>query len=61
MAPCSGPFLVALLGISVGLADSGARIASFVVLRVGFCMPPILIVAAFAGPIRVAFVAAPGA
>jgi cytochrome c-type biogenesis protein len=90
--PCSGPFLIALLGISVGLVDSGARIASFVVFGLGFCMPLIvlamigaargqalarsiagrhklvlriagamLIVAAFAEPIRLALVAAPGA
>ncbi|MBI3752038.1 MAG: hypothetical protein HY263_10355 [Chloroflexi bacterium] len=37
--PCSGPFLVALLAISVGLVDAGARIASFVVFGVGFCLP----------------------
>ena len=90
--PCSGPFLIALLGISVGLVDSGARIASFVVFGLGFCVPLIvlamigaargqalarsiagrhklvlrvagamLIVAAFAEPIRLALVAAPGA
>jgi cytochrome c-type biogenesis protein len=90
--PCSGPFLIALLGISVGLVDTGARIASFVVFGLGFCMPLIvlamigaargqavarsiarrhklvlrvagamLIVAAFAEPIRLALVAAPGA
>jgi cytochrome c-type biogenesis protein len=90
--PCSGPFLIALLGISVGLVDSGARIASFVVFGLGFCMPLIvlamigaargqalarsiagrhklvlriagamLVVAAFAEPIRLALVATPGA
>jgi cytochrome c-type biogenesis protein len=89
--PCAGPFLVALLGISVGLVDTGARIGSFLVFGLGFCTPLIvlamlgavrgralarsiatrhtlilriagalLIVAAFAEPIRQALVAAPG-
>ena len=90
--PCSGPFLIALLGISVGLADTSARIATFVVFGIGFCLPLIvlalvgaargqavarglarrhqlvlrvagamLILAAFAEPIRLALVSAPGA
>lgn len=41
--PCSGPFLIALLGISVGLADATARIGSFVVFGLGFCLPLILL------------------
>ncbi len=86
--PCAGPFLVALLAISVGLADAGARIGSFFVFGIGFCLPLIglamvgaargqavaraiarrhgvvlrlagalLIVAAFAEPIRLALAA----
>lgn len=41
--PCSGPFLVALLAISVGLGDAGARIATFVVFGLGFGLPLILL------------------
>jgi cytochrome c-type biogenesis protein len=90
--PCSGPFLVALLGISVGFVDAGARIGSFVLFGIGFSLPLILlalvgaargqavaraiarrhglvlrvagamlIVAAFAEPIRLALVSSPGA
>lgn len=40
--PCSGPFLVALLAISVGVADAGARIGTFVVFGLGFGLPLIL-------------------
>jgi len=89
--PCAGPFLVALLAISVGLIDAGARVGSFLVFGLGFCLPLILlaalgaargqavakaivrhhdvvlrvsgallIVAAFAEPIRIAL-ASPGA
>ena len=90
--PCSGPFLVALLGISVGLVDASARVGSFVLFGIGFSLPLILlalvgaargqavaraiarrhglvlrvagamlIVAAFAEPIRLALVSSPGA
>lgn len=41
--PCSGPFLVALLAISVGLVDATARIASFIVFGIGFSLPLILL------------------
>ncbi|MEW5990465.1 MAG: cytochrome c biogenesis protein CcdA [Chloroflexota bacterium] len=37
--PCAGPFLVALLAISVGLGDSLARVGSFVVYGLGFGLP----------------------
>jgi cytochrome c-type biogenesis protein len=37
--PCAGPFLVALLAISIGLADSLTRIGSFVVYGFGFGLP----------------------
>lgn len=43
--PCAGPFLVALLAISVGLVDAGARIGSFVVFGLGFCLPLIVLAA----------------
>lgn len=41
--PCSGPFLIALLAISVGVADAGARIGTFVVFGLGFGLPLILL------------------
>lgn len=37
--PCAGPFLIALLAISVGLGDSLARVGSFVVYGLGFGLP----------------------
>jgi len=37
--PCAGPFLVALLAISVGIADTAGRIGSFVVYGLGFGLP----------------------
>jgi cytochrome c-type biogenesis protein len=37
--PCAGPFLVALLAISVGLADGLSRVGSFVVYGLGFGLP----------------------
>ena len=85
--PCAGGFLVALLGISVSLADAAARVGSFIVFGLGFSLPLIglalmgaargrvlaraiaarhtvvlraagalLIIAAFAEPIRLALV-----
>jgi cytochrome c-type biogenesis protein len=41
--PCAGPFLVALLAISVGLIDTGARIGSFIVFGLGFSLPLIML------------------
>jgi cytochrome c-type biogenesis protein len=41
--PCSGPFLIALLAISVGVADAGARIGTFIVFGLGFGLPLILL------------------
>lgn len=43
--PCAGPFLVALLAISVGLADGAARVGSFVVYGLGFGLPLVLLAA----------------
>jgi cytochrome c biogenesis protein CcdA len=37
--PCAGPFLVALLAISVGLGDGVARVGSFLVYGLGFGLP----------------------
>lgn len=89
--PCAGPFFVALLAISVGFVDTGARIGSFVVFGLGFSLPLLilavlgaargqavaravarhhtvvlraagllLIVAAFAEPIRIALTSSAG-
>jgi len=41
--PCAGPFLVALLAISVGLADAVTRVGSFVVYGLGFGLPLVLL------------------
>ncbi len=43
--PCAGPFLVALLAISVGLADSLTRVGSFVVYGLGFGLPLVALAA----------------
>jgi cytochrome c-type biogenesis protein len=41
--PCAGPFLVALLAISIGFADGAARVGSFVVYGLGFGLPLVAI------------------
>jgi cytochrome c-type biogenesis protein len=41
--PCSGPFLIALLAISVGVADATARVGTFIVFGLGFGLPLILL------------------
>lgn len=43
--PCAGPFLVALLAISVGLADAFARVGAFVVYGLGFGLPLVALAA----------------
>ncbi len=43
--PCAGPFLVALLAISVGIADALTRIGSFVVCGLGFGLPLVALAA----------------
>jgi cytochrome c-type biogenesis protein len=43
--PCAGPFLVALLAISVGLADAATRVGSFIVFGLGFGRPLVLLAA----------------
>jgi cytochrome c-type biogenesis protein len=43
--PCAGPFLIALLAISIGLADSLTRVASFVVYGLGFGLPLVALAA----------------
>jgi cytochrome c-type biogenesis protein len=41
--PCSGPFLIALLAISVGVVDAAARIGTFLAFGLGFGLPLILL------------------
>lgn len=48
--PCAGPFLVALLAISVGLPEIAARVGSFVVYGLGFGLP--LVALAVVGAVR---------
>jgi cytochrome c biogenesis protein CcdA len=43
--PCAGPFLVALLAISVGLTDGLSRVGSFVVYGLGFGLPLVALTA----------------
>jgi cytochrome c-type biogenesis protein len=43
--PCAGPFLVALLAISVGFVDGVARVGSFLVYGLGFGLPLVAIAA----------------
>jgi cytochrome c biogenesis protein CcdA len=37
--PCAGPFLAALLAVSVGLADAVSRIGTFLLFGLGFGLP----------------------
>jgi len=41
--PCAGPFLVSLLGISLGVTDALAKIGTFVVFGLGFGLPLVLL------------------
>jgi cytochrome c-type biogenesis protein len=41
--PCAGPFLVSLLGISLGIADGAGRIGTFVIFGLGFGLPLVLV------------------
>lgn len=43
--PCAGPFLVALLAISVGITDTLSRIGSFVSYGLGFGLPLVALAA----------------
>ncbi len=47
--PCAGPFLVALLAISVGLADAVSRVGAFLVYGLGFGLPLVLLAGIGAG------------
>ena len=41
--PCAGPFLVSLLGISLGVADAAGKIGTFVIFGLGFGLPLVLL------------------
>jgi cytochrome c-type biogenesis protein len=41
--PCAGPFLAALLGISLGVLDALVRVGSFVAFGFGFGLPLVLL------------------
>ena len=41
--PCAGPFLVGLLGISIGLADAAGKIGTFVLFGLGFGLPLVVL------------------
>jgi cytochrome c-type biogenesis protein len=41
--PCAGPFLVALLALSVGFGDALARLGTFVVFGLGFGLPLVVL------------------
>jgi len=41
--PCAGPFLAALLAVSVGFADAAAQLGTFVVFGLGFGLPLVVL------------------
>lgn len=41
--PCAGPFLVSLLGISLGIADAAGKVGTFLVFGLGFGLPLVLL------------------
>jgi cytochrome c-type biogenesis protein len=41
--PCAGPFLVSLLGISLGIADAAGKVATFLVFGLGFGLPLVVL------------------
>jgi cytochrome c-type biogenesis protein len=41
--PCAGPFLVSLLGISLGVADAIGKIGTFLLFGLGFGLPLVLL------------------
>ncbi len=41
--PCAGPFLVSLLGISLGIADAASKIGTFLLFGLGFGLPLVLL------------------
>jgi cytochrome c-type biogenesis protein len=41
--PCAGPFLVSLLGISLGVADAVGKVGTFVTFGLGFGLPLVVL------------------
>jgi cytochrome c-type biogenesis protein len=41
--PCAGPFLAALLAVSVGIGDAAAQIGTFLVFGLGFGLPLVIL------------------
>ncbi|HEU4919071.1 MAG TPA: cytochrome c biogenesis protein CcdA [Candidatus Limnocylindrales bacterium] len=41
--PCAGPFLVSLLGISIGIADAAGKVGTFLVFGLGFGLPLVVL------------------
>ncbi|MEO5939437.1 MAG: cytochrome c biogenesis protein CcdA, partial [Candidatus Limnocylindrales bacterium] len=41
--PCAGPFLVSLLGISLGVPDAVGKVGTFLVFGLGFGLPLVLL------------------
>lgn len=41
--PCAGPFLISLLGISLGVADATGKIGTFLLFGLGFGLPLVLL------------------
>jgi cytochrome c-type biogenesis protein len=41
--PCAGPFLVSLLGISLGIVDAAGKIATFLIFGLGFGLPLVVL------------------
>lgn len=41
--PCAGPFLISLLGISLGVADAAGKIGTFLLFGLGFGLPLVVL------------------
>ena len=41
--PCAGPFLVSLLGISIGIADAAGKVGTFLIFGLGFGLPLVVL------------------
>jgi cytochrome c-type biogenesis protein len=41
--PCAGPFLISLLGISLGVADAVGKVGTFLMFGLGFGLPLVLL------------------
>lgn len=54
--PCAGPFVIALLAISIGVAETATRMLGFVAFGIGFGLP--LIGLSLIGAVRARYVAA---